>query len=128
MISKNQQTGMHGVYLVAAELTKLGYITTLTSRNLFGADILLTDSGCKKAWSIQVKTNTSTFSFWLLNKKSRKLKSKTHIYVFVNLKEPVEYFIVPSKVVADKMGTQKKWYYFEYKYAKKYQEKWTVFK
>ena len=133
-MSKNHQTGMRGVYLVAAELAKLGFIASPTSRSSFGADILVTDSKCKNAYSVQVKTNATSFYYWLLNKDSKDLKSKTHIYVFVNLKDKqdlVDYFIVPSKVVANKMAIDKRkgstWYSFACKDAKKYQNKWSVF-
>ena len=50
----NYKTGMQGVYLVAAELTYRGFIVSATSRSAFGADLLVTDDLCKKAWSIQV--------------------------------------------------------------------------
>jgi hypothetical protein len=37
---KGQLTGMRGVYLVAAELSRLGFITSPTSRSALAADIL----------------------------------------------------------------------------------------
>lgn len=46
---------MLGVYLTAVELTKLGFIVSPTSRSAFGADLLVTDAGCRKAWSLQSK-------------------------------------------------------------------------
>jgi hypothetical protein len=67
MMSKFQ-TGMHGVFLTAAELTHRGFIVSLTSRNAFGADLLVTDDQCQRTWSVQVKTNQSTSpNFWLLS-------------------------------------------------------------
>ena len=36
-------TGMRGVYLVAAELSKRGFIASPTSRGAQGADLLVTD-------------------------------------------------------------------------------------
>jgi hypothetical protein len=45
---------MQGVYLAAAELTKR----------------LVTDDACKKAGSVQVKTNFGRPRFWLVNKHS----------------------------------------------------------
>lgn len=135
MAANGQLTGMRGVYLVAAELSKLEFIVSLTSRNSFGADILVTDLDCKKTYSVQVKTNARTFNFWLLNKKSKHLKSKTHLYVFVNLRDNkrlIEYFIVPSEVVSDKMIISKSktstWYSFAYNGAKKYENKWSIFR
>jgi hypothetical protein len=49
-------TGMHGVYMAAAELTKRGMVVSPTSRSSFGADLLVTDQHFQKAWSVQVKT------------------------------------------------------------------------
>ncbi len=119
---------------MAAELAKRGFIASPTSRSSFGADLLVTDRKCVKTYSVQVKTNASTFNFWLVNKESKDLKSKSHIYVFVNLrdkKELTEYFIVPGVIVAKKMiievqkGTT--WYSFPYNEAKKYHNSWDLF-
>ena len=84
---------------------------------------------------MQVKTNATTFSFWLVNKESKELKSKTHAYVFVNLrdmKELIEYFIVPSRIVARKMITENQkgttWHSFSYKEAAKYKDNWALFR
>ncbi len=49
MASKQQMTGMFGVYLTAAELTARGLIASPTSRSAIGADLLVTDQRCKKA-------------------------------------------------------------------------------
>ncbi len=54
MVAKRQQTGMRGVFLVAAELTARGLMASPTSRSAFGADLLVTDQGCLKAFSVQV--------------------------------------------------------------------------
>ncbi len=133
MILKAQLTGMRGVYLVAAELSKQGFIASPTSRSARGADILATDQECKHAYSIQVKTNTTTFSFWLLNKEAKELKSRSHFYTFVNLRsnDRIEYYIVPSRVVANKTEEEKSgkgsiWYSFSLQNAKKYKDKWTI--
>lgn len=103
MASKGQMTGMRGVYLVAAELSRLGFVVSPTSRSAVGADLLVTDQKCKRAYSVQVKTNASTFNFWLIGKKAKETVSDSHIYVLVNIRnskktgERIEYFVVPSK-------------------------------
>lgn len=56
-------SGMHGVYLVAAELTRRGLIVSPTLRNALAADLLATDQDCKMTWSVQVKTNTGRTPF-----------------------------------------------------------------
>lgn len=44
MASKSQITGMTGVYLVAAELSRRGYVATPTSRNAQAVDLLVSDT------------------------------------------------------------------------------------
>jgi hypothetical protein len=113
MPTKPHMTGMQGVYLVAAELTKWGLVVSPTSRSAFGADLLVTDQKCKRAWSVQVKTNAGRPTFWLLNKHASESKSDTHIYVLVNLgqKNPrqrrkgPDFYVVPSRVLARRMRT-----------------------
>jgi len=104
---------MQGVYLVAAELTKRGLVVSPTSRSSFGADLLVTDQKCKRAWSVQVKTNFGRPASWLLSKHSSKTKSDSHIYVLVNLgqknlrqkREGPDFYVVPSRVLARCMIT-----------------------
>ena len=135
MASMHQQTGMRGVYLAAAELSARGYIVSPTSRGAFGADLLVTDASCNRAYSVQVKTNARTFSFWLLSSKAEDLVSPSHIYVLVNLRkggqEP-EYVIVPSKVVAKNTRIQKRpsstFYSFaNNELAKAHRDNWELF-
>ena len=95
---------MQGVFLTAAELTHRGFVVSLTARNAFEADLLVTDYECQNAWSVQVKTNQDAgANFWLLNAHSEKLKSDSHIYVFVALmgnRRP-NFLVVPSRIVAE---------------------------
>lgn len=63
MASIQQLTGMRGVYLVEAELSRLGFIASPTSRSAIRADILVTDQSCRNIFSVQVKTNAPTFNF-----------------------------------------------------------------
>jgi hypothetical protein len=134
MASKQQMTGMHGVYLVAAELTNRGYIVSPTSRAAYGADLLVTDQHCRKAWSVQVKTNRKAASFWLLNARARETTSPSHVYVFVNMRgdHRPDYYVVPSRTVAKKMrvtppGRSSTWYSFFRDSAKPHRERWEVF-
>lgn len=136
MASKSQLTGMRGVYLVAAELSKFGFIASPTSRSAIGADILVTDQACQRTYSVQVKTNARTFNFWLLGKKAKDLVSENHIYVLVNIQlqkigESIDYYVVPSKVIAEKMIYSKSpksdWYSFKLADAEPYKDKWSLF-
>src|SRR6266498_1111519 len=135
MAAAKQLTGMRGVYLVAAELSRLGFIASPTSRSAIGADLLVTDQGCQRAYSVQVKTNASTFNFWLLSEKARLMVSEHYLYVFVNLRrQATEFFVVPSFVVAEKMrsdvaatGKKSTWHQFYLKHAKPFQDNWAAF-
>ena len=105
LTSKAQMTGMRGVYLVAAELSRLGFIASPTSRSAFGADVLVTDQRCKRAFSVQVKTNALNRHSWLVGERAIELASASHIYVLVNIRPSVEgdrydYYVVPSKTIA----------------------------
>ena len=125
---------MTGVYLVAAELTRRGFIVSVTSRSARGADILATDKKCQRAYSVQVKTNSGYANYWLVGKRSEQTASKSYIYIFVNLDKPIkekkfdeeepEYFIVPSRVVKIKTEISRHkastWYSFSRDNAKSY--------
>jgi len=105
MASGSQQTGMRGVYLAAAELSRLGLIASPTSRSAIGADILATTHDCNRAFSVQVKTKTSRDNFFLLGSHARSISNRSHIYVLVHIKrrddaETIEYYVVPSTQVA----------------------------
>lgn len=140
MANKGMMTGMRGVYLVAAELANRGFIVSPTSRSALGADLLVTDQRCRRAWSVQVKTNGKPAGFWLLSKRAKEIKSNAHIYVFVNLRNGEarpDFYVVPSRVVARKAHTYKAkktksvWYEFRREprdpEVAKYKERWAAF-
>jgi hypothetical protein len=113
-------TGMLGVYLAAAELSRLGFIVSTTSRSAAGADLLVTDQACKKAWSVQVKTNRARANFWLVGANSDKHVSDSHMYVFVNAgntgQQP-EFLVatsshVAAKVLKEEAKSGSEWYSF----------------
>jgi hypothetical protein len=135
MASKGQLTGMTGVYLVAAELSRRGFVVSPTSRSAHGADLLATDLRARRTFAIEVKTNARTFGFWLLGMKAKELKSDNLIYALVNLKkEEVEYFLVPSRVVArhtrvsmPSKTRKSTWYSIHLPDVERYKENWAVF-
>jgi hypothetical protein len=127
-------TGMLGVYLVAAELTRLGFIVSPTSRSAAGADLLVTDQECRKAWSVQVKTNKRAANFWLVGAHGAKLRSESHAYVFVNIGREArpEYVVassahVVSKVVRFTSKTGSVWYSFMREHRPVPGEGWELF-
>ena len=96
--------GVAGEYLVAGELSRRGYIASITLRNSRGIDIIASNSDGSKSVSIQVKTNSDGGKSWILSKKSEKFYSDSHYYIFVALgkinERPI-FHIVPSKKVAE---------------------------
>ena len=134
MASKGQMTGMLGTYLAAAELTHKGLVVSITSRNARGADLLATDQAYRRTLSIQVKTNRKPASFWLLSKDYEKLKSPTHIYIFINLRgdDRPDYYVVPSHIVATRgtdspEGSRSIFHSFSRRNAERYREAWVMF-
>lgn len=97
-------TGIAGEYLVAGELSRRGYIASITLRNTRGIDILASNATATRQIAIQVKTNQGSKPAWVLNEKAETFYADDLFYVFVNLKsaeERPDFYVVPSKVVAD---------------------------
>jgi hypothetical protein len=101
-------TGIAGEYFVAGELSRRGYIASITLRNTKGVDILCSSSDTIKTAAIQVKTNRGSTRKWMLTKKAEDNFADNLFYVFVTLnnnqKSP-NYFIVPSDIVAEYVKT-----------------------
>jgi len=138
MATKKQQSGMRGVYLVAAELARRDFVVSPTSRSAAGADLLVTNQSCSRAYSVQVKTNTVAFWGWLVGSHAKTLRSRSHIYVLVNLKTskrtgdlPPEYFVVPSAVMAKNIRVTRRrkssWYDVRRDAIEKFRDRWSVF-
>jgi len=131
--TKVQQSGMEGVYLAAAELARRGFIVSPTSRSARGADLLITDQSCCRAFAVQVKTNTQTFSYWLVGEHARKLAAPSHIYVLVNLrtKNGTEFYIVPSTELAQLVEVDRNkestWFYVSRKRVAQFKDDWSPF-
>src|ERR1700676_4366247 len=79
------QVGITGEYLVAAELSRRGYVATLTLRNTRGIDILASNSDATRSVGIQVKTGQGVRPDWLMNKKAEAHPAENPRYVFVCL-------------------------------------------
>jgi hypothetical protein len=105
--------GVAGEYFVAAELSRRGYIASISLRNTRGIDILATNHDASRSITIQCKTNQLGKKSWMLNDKSESFHAKNHFYVFVTLGAPdsrAGYHIVPSLTVAKLAAdSHKKW-------------------
>lgn len=119
-------TGVAGEYFVAAELSRRGYIASISLRNTRGIDILATNQDGSRSITIQCKTNQTTARKWLLNEKSEEFVSKDHFYVFVALGKPTDrprFHIVPSRVVAERIRKgHRKWLETPGKKGQKHQD------
>ncbi len=96
------QTGLSGEYFVAAELSRRGYVASLTLRNTRGIDILASNPDATKSVGIQVKTSQGTRADWMLHKKAEADLAENLFYVFVCLPPlglPL-FYVVPREVVA----------------------------
>ncbi len=95
--------GIAGEYFVAAELSRRGYVASITLRNTRGIDILASDADAKRSVGIQVKTTQGSAKAWVLNKKAEQDIAENLFYVFVNLNhgKPPEYHVVPRQDVSN---------------------------
>lgn len=100
---KTGRIGVAGEYFVMAELTRRGYVASLTSKNTKAIDLLVSDKNGKKLAAIQVKAcDNEKQKKWKMSSSVEKNDSANLYYVFVNMnggKEP-SYYIVPSRYVA----------------------------
>ncbi len=99
--------GVAGEYFVAAELSRHGFIASVTLRNSKGIDILATTEDAAHTISIQVKTNQIGRTTWVLNEKAEKINDPTFYYVFVKLNEAgilPDFYIVPSAIVSKQIS------------------------
>ena len=105
-------SGVAGEYFVGAELSRRGYVASLTLKNTRGIDILASNADATKSVGIQVKTNQSRGKEWMLNKKVETDIATNLFYVFVRLNEldTPEYYIVPRAIVSQfARENHKKW-------------------
>ena len=96
------QVGITGEYLVAAELSRRGYVATLTLRNTRGIDILASNWDATQSVGIQVKTAKGGRPAWVMHKKAEADLAENLFYVFVCLapESSATFYVVPRKVVA----------------------------
>ena len=94
--------GVAGESFVAAELSRRGYIASISLWNTRGIDILATNVASRTV-TIRCKANQRGRRPWVLSAKCETLHSPSHFHVFVVLGSPncrPSYHIVPSEAVA----------------------------
>jgi hypothetical protein len=134
MASRQQTTDLLGTHLLAAELTRRGFLVAPATRNDSGADLFVTNQRLSSAWTIQVKTNDKRKHSWSLREDFRRVQSDTHVYVFVKLngEQRPDYYIVSSRQVARdaierEKHTRTSWRSYPLSRASMYQENWALF-
>jgi len=99
-------TGVAGEYFVAAELSRRGWIATVTLKNTPMIDVMATKQDAKRTVLIQVKTRSiGNRKGWVFGKGiEQKVKRQNSYVILVDLKavnENPDYFIIPKNVFAD---------------------------
>jgi len=95
-------SGVSGEYFVAAELSRRGYVASLTLRNTRGIDVLVSNADATKSVAIQVKTKQGRGADWMLNRNVETNVAENLFFVFVVLNDlgAPEYYVVPKDEVA----------------------------
>ena len=133
-MTQKQLTGIAGVYFVAGELSKKGYIALTTSRNTESYDLLVFNPKTKKSIPIQVKSTNQQRENYLddgylgekINQENidndLKFIDTAFVYVYFTLDGKTRYFIIPLNV--HKEILKKRWneYINESKHRKSIEE------
>ncbi|HYD75077.1 hypothetical protein [Ramlibacter sp.] len=94
--------GIAGEYFVAAELSRRGYIASITLRNTRGVDILASNADATRSVGIQVKSSQGSSKSWMLTSKVEADAATNLFFVFVRLNglSQPEYYVVPREDVS----------------------------
>ncbi len=101
--------GVAGEYFVAAELSRRGYIASITLRNTRGVDILASNREATKTVAIQVKANQRGTREWILTEKIDRADAvvdglvENLYFVFVSIPRdgaPPSYHVISRSEVA----------------------------
>lgn len=107
------QCGVAGEYFVAAELSRRGYVASLTLRNTRGIDVLASNADATKSVAIQVKSHYGKTKEWMLSVKVEHQDVADNLFfVFVRLNdgETPSYHVVPASIVVRAVTeSHKKW-------------------
>jgi len=100
-------SGVAGEYFVAGELSRRGFIASVTLGNAQGFDILATKPDGTNIVGLQVKTNQHSLRKWPVSYKVESSARSDLYFVFVNLNgiNQPSYHIVLSAVVAEHCRT-----------------------
>lgn len=100
---KSGRISIAGEFFVAAELTRRGYVATLTAKNTKTIDLLVSDKTAQQQVAVQVKTCDDAKRLkWKMSDSVEKADSSNLFFVLVNMNSGAEptYYVVPSKYIA----------------------------
>ena len=133
--ARNQLIGMAGVYYVAAELCRRGYIALPTSRNLRAFDLIVMDQETGRSVGVEVKTREprkgEKVQFKVIQATGESIlygdaleKRIKSCYVFVCLppEEQPTFYIVPRDDVVRLVKESVKYYFETRKHPRKTRE------
>ncbi len=123
LVDKNR-ISLAGEFAVLSKLSFLGFEASLTLGNTKGVDILVLNPKTEKMFRVEVKTSFKTGNYikqskdfgphieWILSSGVEANSSKDLFYCFVILDEKhnQRFFIVPSKVVAEYIYKQHRYW------------------
>ncbi|MFC1687083.1 hypothetical protein ACFL0L_00705 [Patescibacteria group bacterium] len=104
-------TGVAGEYFIAAELSRRGWIATMTLKNTPNIDVIATTPDGARTLNVQVKTRSvGNRQGWILNKGIETIVPGNNFFIaFVDLKgknERPDYFLIPKNLFAKWMAKQ----------------------
>lgn len=99
-------TGVSGEYFVAAELSRRGWIATITLKNTPNIDIVATTPDGSRNVNIQVKTRSiGNRQGWILNKGIEEIAPSNNFFIafvdLVSIDSKPDYFIIPKNEFAE---------------------------
>jgi hypothetical protein len=95
---KKLLTGLAGEFFVAGELSKKGYVASLTLKNYPGVDIFCYNPENSRQISIQVKTIRGGSRYYISD--TVDAYNIPFVFVYIDSTESVKYYVVSSKKVA----------------------------
>jgi hypothetical protein len=103
------RTGIAGEFFVAAELSKRGWIATLTAKNTPDVDVLASRPTGDTHARIQIKSRTPAYAYAHRVGKELKLVGERDFLVLVDLGgegEPPRYWIIPTVIAAELIANE----------------------
>jgi hypothetical protein len=98
-------TGVSGEYFVAAELSRRGWVATITLKNTPNIDVIATSPDGSRFVNIQVKTRSvGNRQGWILNKGIESIVNSDNFFIIfvdlVGIDARPDYFIIPKNLFA----------------------------